>query len=165
VGRVSVGAVEEAVGGVRVVTGAGVAFVDCAVAVVVGGTGACTVTASVDTSDLDASASVTDGVGGSMGLSSRAGAAVEATAFDSKPVEGAEAEVSTSGGLFRPGFGGTSAADVGSSTGLLTVCSGVIILVQGGSKGQTKGNKTKSRAFQGVNGSSHYMGICGLGIR
>ena len=139
-GCVSVGAVEEAVGGVRVVTGAGVTVV----AVAVGGTGACTVTTSVDTSNLEAGLSVTDGVGGRIGLSSTAGAVAEATASDSKPVEGAEAGVSTSGGLFGSGPEGASAAGFGSSVGFLTVCSGVIILVQGGSKGHTKDNKAKS---------------------
>jgi hypothetical protein len=126
------------------VTGAGVAVVGCAVAVAVGGTGACTVTTSVDTSDLEANVSVTDGVGERMGLSSTAGAVVEATAFDSKSADGAEAGVSTSGGLFRSESGGVSAAGFGSSVVSLTVCSGVIILwFKEAQKGTPRGIKQK----------------------
>lgn len=125
-------------------TGPSVAVVGCAVAVAVGGTVACAVAASDDTvSNLNVGVSVSDEAIGRMRLSSTAGAEVEATAFDSKPEEGVEAGVSTSGGLFRSGPGGASAAGLASAVESLTFCSGVIILVQGGSAGHTKGIKSK----------------------
>jgi hypothetical protein len=84
-----------------------------------------------------------------MGFSSTAGAVVEATAFASKPAEGAEAGILTSGGLFATrSRGGASAVGFGSSVACLTACSGVIILIQR--------NRVKSRVLQGVNESSQY---------
>jgi hypothetical protein len=103
---------------------------------------------------MEAGLSVAGGAGGIMGFSSTVGVEVEATAFDSKPAEGAEEGVSTSGGLFVSRAGGASAVGFASTAVAFRVCSGEIIRVQGGSKRHAKGNKVKRRSLQ-LNESSY----------
>jgi hypothetical protein len=108
----------------------------------------------VTVSALETGVSVTGGAGGQVGFSSTVGTEAEGTGtvFDSETVEGTEAGVSTVGGF--AGAATAISAGFASAAVVSAFFSDVLMLVQGGSRGQTKWNKARVEPHE-VNESSH----------